>query len=253
MTVLLVARLSLLRLGRDRASLLLTLLTAPGFAALHAALPGPPEGRAAYLPGLLVFSVLMVVFSSAIAFARELETGAFAALRGTPASPPALIVGAALAQLVPGLASLAGTLAVGAATGALATPGGGPPPLLPLLAVGAAGAVASIGLGILVAAWARRLERAFLAASVLMFLQVLLSGLLFPRPALPALRLLGHPVTALDLLPTTHLRVLLGELLAGGSVAAFGPRLLALLGLALALVAAGAAGFARVAERGDGG
>ncbi len=250
MSLVLAARLALLRLARDRASLLLALLTAPALAALSGALPGPAAARAPYFPALLVFSALMGVFSSALAFARELETGAFALLCRTPAPRASLILGVALAQLAPGAGSLALTLAIGALNGGLVAGGGRPAPVAALLAAGLAGALASAGLGLLVAAWARGASRAFLGASLLMFAQVLLSGVLFPRPELLPFTVLGRTVTALDLLPTTHLHLLLRELLGGASLAA-SPRFLALLALAAGALAAGAAAFARVADRED--
>jgi hypothetical protein len=72
-----------------------------------------------------------------------------------------------------------------------------------------------------------------------MFLQLLFSGLLFPRPSGPAVAIARREVSLWDLLPTTHLHLLLGRLLRDGDAALASPRLLALALLAALFVAVG--------------
>jgi hypothetical protein len=72
-----------------------------------------------------------------------------------------------------------------------------------------------------------------------MFLQLLFSGLLFPRPSGPSVAVTGHNISLWDLLPTTHLHLLLGRLLRDGDAALASPRLLALALLAALFVTVG--------------
>ncbi len=229
------ARLAWLRQWRDPASLALSVLTAPCFALLYGLIaPGGEPAFAGYLPSLLVFSSIMALFGAAMALARERSEPSLLLLRMAQVDGVALVAGFALPQLLINLVSLALTLGaaglVGFRTGSS------------LAAIGAACALAScasIGLGLLVAATAKSVSRAFLTASVVMFLQLLFSGLLFPRPSGPSVAVAGHEVSLWDLLPTTHLHLLLGRLLTTGDGALASPRLLALALLAALFVAIG--------------
>ncbi len=229
------ARLAWLRQWRDPASLALSVLTAPCFALLYGLIaPGGEPAFAGYLPSLLVFSSIMALFGAAMALARERAEPSLLLLRMAQVDGVALVAGFALPQLLINLVSLALTLAAASAVGFQSK--------CSLFAVGAACALAScasIGLGLLVAATAKSVSRAFLSASVVMFLQLLFSGLLFPRPSGPSVAIAGCNISLWDLLPTTHLHVLLGRLLATGDGALASPRLLALAILAALFVAIG--------------
>jgi len=229
------ARLAWLRQWRDPASLALSVLTAPCFALLYGLIaPGGELAFAGYLPSLLVFSSIMALFGAAMALARERAEPSLLLLRMAQVDGVALVAGFALPQLLINLLSLALTLAAASAVGFQSNGS--------LFAVGAACALAScasIGLGLLVAATAMSVSRAFLSASVVMFLQLLFSGLLFPRPSGPSMAIAGREVSLWDLLPTTHLHLLLGRLLRDGDAALASPRLLALALLAALFVAVG--------------
>jgi ABC-2 type transport system permease protein len=184
-------RLALLRLIRDRAALVLTVGTAPLFALGYAGFDAAPQG---YLASLLVFSVLMSQFSAAVAAAKERETGTLLLLLATPQPIARLATAMMLPHLLTAALSHALTLLVAAGTGAL--PQTAPKSVAITLLVCVAGSCASSGVGFAVAAFTRTLIHAFLLTSLLMFLQLLCAGLLFPAP--------DHPLDAL--LPTHPLR-----------------------------------------------
>jgi len=184
-------QLALLRLARDRAALLLTVGTAPLFALGYAAFNAAPQG---YLASLLVFSVLMSQFSAAVAAAKERETGTLPLLLATPQPTAFLAAALLLPHLLTALISHALTLLAAGGTGAL--PKTTPTSVALTLAISLAGSAASSGVGFAVAAFTRSLIHAFLLTSLLMFLQLLCAGLLFPAP--------DHPIVSL--LPTHPLR-----------------------------------------------
>jgi hypothetical protein len=198
-----VLRLAALRIARDPVALTLSVATAPGFALAYAAMPGAPKG---YLASLLVFSVLMAQFGASISATRERETGTLALLLRTPQSKLVLGGGLLLPHLAPAFASHALTLVVAGLTGALQ--GEDASKLARVLLTCLAGSTASAGVGLSVASFARTLIHAFLVTSLLMFLQLLCAGLLFPAPDL----------AWVGFLPTHSLRlVLLAELGMGPS------------------------------------
>jgi ABC-2 type transport system permease protein len=219
---------SLRQLRRDPGGTALTLLTTPACCAVYGLLMGSSGARSfeAYVPGLLVLSVIMIVFSSAMNLARELESGAMARMRTWPRSTASLLFGGALVQL--GLAALSTSLTLGTARLLGFAPRGS---LVSILLLGVIAAQASVGLGLVVASLTRSQHRAFLVASVTMFALLLFSGVVFPRPALTLLTLGGVELGPFDLLPTTHLHEALSRVLAGGSLWDVGGRALALFGL----------------------
>ena len=235
------ARLALLRQWRDPASLCLAVLTAPAFALLYGLVaPGGESAFAAYVPSLLVFSSIMALFGAAMALARERAAGSLLLLRMAELPGSAIIAGFALPQLLINLLSLALTLAAAKVAGFTTAAS-----LPAIFAVCATASTASIGLGLLVAALAPGISRTFLSASVVMFLQLLFSGLLFPRPDGPGVTLGDLRLTLWDLLPTTHLHLLLVALLRDGDSALSGARLAMLGLLALLFVGAGSLAFTR--------
>ena len=143
-----------------------------------------------YVPNLLVFAMIMLVFSSAMVTAREVERGTLERLRLTRMRPGEWLAGTALAQTLLGAGSVALTFAVAAMLGfdaRLAT--------LPIAGgIALLTGVACIGIGTIVASLARSVAQAFAIASFFMFLLLLFSGVVFPIPEL----------LVLEVLPTVH-------------------------------------------------
>lgn len=234
------AEKSLRQLRRDGGSTTLTLVTTPLSTALYGAFArgeaSAPGVRSfdATVPGLLVFSVIMIVFSSSMQVAREVESGAMERMRTWPTSPLALLSGTSLVQLA--LAALSTGLTLAAAwlmgfesRGSIAA----------IFALAVLGAGSSIGLGVAVCAVTRTQYRAFLVGSVVMFLLLLFSGVVFPRPHAALLTVSGVAVGPFDLLPTTHLHEALSRALSGASFAEVAPRAAALAVTSLAYFAVG--------------
>jgi hypothetical protein len=238
MTTLVLAEKTARQKLRDPISLALGVLTAPAFVVAYGLFFAGERAFEAYVPGLLVFSIIMVTFSSAIGLAREVESGAALRLALTPAP-----TGAGLVEAAAGAISLALSLLTAAALGF--EPRGA---WLALLGLGALGSTASIGLGWLAASVSPSSLRAFLVASVVMFLLLLFSGVVFPRPEAPLFTAGAYTIGLFDVLPTTHLHVALGRVVEGAPWSALAARVGALALLSAAYLAGGVFAFTR-AER----
>ena len=216
MTFTLFLRKSLRQQARDLPGTMLTLWTTPIFTALYGFLMHAKDtvrgGRAfdLYVPGLLVLSIIMIIFSSAMALARELESGAMQRVRLWPVSAFSVLGATSTVQLV--LAALGSALTLGCARLLGFAPAGS---LWVVLALSVLASTASIGLGLIVASLAKTQSRAFLVASVLMFLLLLFSGVVFPRPSATLFHVRDTDIGPFDLLPTTHLHEALSRVLAG--------------------------------------
>ncbi len=240
---------------RDPWTLALTLGTAPALVGLYAFFFGtaPPTPSASpcpnllpsfhtHVPNLIVFSALMLVFSSSMRMARELEAGTLERLRMTPLRPWEWMLGVSLVELCLGVLTTALTLGAAAALGF--EPRGA---WAWVLAINALGGLACIGAGMGVASLTRGTQQAFVTSSVVMFLWMLFSGVVFPVPSVEWVSLGAYKLGPLDLLPTTHAgRALRKVLYEGSGLAQLWPDLLWLLGLSGALFLAGALRLGRL-------
>lgn len=218
MRILAVLRKSAIQQVRDRTGLVLTLFTTPAMVLAYGLVfeahgggdaPGRPFHAA--VPGLLCFSIIMLIYSTAMGVAREVEAGAFVRLRLTPLTAGELLAGMGSIQLVVGLVSyglalVAARLAGFESKGALGL----------VLALGALGTLSSVGAGLMVAALSESTQRAFLIASVAMFVLLIFSGSFFPRPEWDVVEIGGRSLGPFDLLPTTHLSRALAKVVGEG-------------------------------------
>lgn len=199
----------------------------------------------AYVPNLLVFAVIMLVFSSSMAVAREAERGTLTRIMLTPLPPWRYLLGVGAFQAVLGVASVALTFGVAWALGFRARGSA----WLAVAAASLAG-LSCVGLGVLVASLARSVTRAFLIGSFFMFLLMLFSGLIFPIPRVELLTLGGRAIGPFELLPTVHAaRALQRVLTLGAGPAEVAFELIAMLILAALNFAAGWALFVHSQRR----
>jgi ABC-2 type transport system permease protein len=167
-----------------------------------------------YVPGLLVFAVIMLIFSSAMSVVREIESGTFARLQMSPVTTFELVGGASLVQLITGIVSVLCTIVTAALLGFQAEGS-----ILLSVIIAAIACAASVGIGMVVAALSKTQGRAFLISRVVMFLLVLFSGIIFPRPGITLFTIWEHSVDLFDILPTTHLGNALNRVLTLGATA----------------------------------
>ncbi len=165
-----------------------------------------------YVPGLLVVGVVMLIFTTAMAVAREVETGALRRLRLTGMTSFDLLAGVSLAQVLIGTASVLLTFLIAWALG-FRSQG----PLWVALVVGAVTAMSIVGAGLIVAAFSRGVTEAFVVGNFPLIFFLFFSGAAFPMPRVPLFTLAGHVFGVYDLIPATHAVVALNKVLALGA------------------------------------
>lgn len=165
-----------------------------------------------YVPGVLIFAVIMLIFIAAMAAAREVESGALRRLKLTPVSAFDLLGGISLALVVIGVAAVLLTLAAAAALGFQSRG-----PLWVAALVGALTSLAVIGMGMLVAAFTGTVSQAFVVANFPLGLLMFFSGAIFPLPKVVLFTLGGREVGLYDILPPTHAVAALNKVLTLGA------------------------------------
>lgn len=184
---------------RDPISLSLTLFTTPVFVVLIK-LVFNNEQFNMMIPGLLVFSIIMMVFSTAIVVAREQHNQSFIRMRMTGHSMMLPGLAIFLVQLFEGFIALTITIISAEMTGfeihnRSAIYGHS------MLAV-----ISMTGIGLLVASFSNNVTSAFLLSSSVMFLFLLFSGIIFAEPSIEAFTIFSQKIMAFDFLPSIHLK-----------------------------------------------
>ncbi len=181
------------------------------------------------VPGLVgVILTITMVLITAMAIVRERERGTLEQLIVTPIRKTDLMLGKIAPYVGVGLVQMTLVLLLGRFV--FDVPLTGSVPLLYLVAL--LFIVASLALGMFVSTLVRNQQQAMQASFFFVLPNILLSGFMFPRAAMPLVfQWLGLA------LPLTHfLKVLRGILLKGVGVAALWPEIVILAGFAVVLI-----------------
>lgn len=164
-----------------------------------------------YVPGLLIFSIIMLVFQAAMVLTREVEAGTLGRLQLTPLRSGELLGGTALALALVGLAGalLSYLTAIALGYTHLGSPG-------LVLLIYALTSVAVVGSGLIVAAFSKTVSQAFILANFPLAFFMFFSGVIYPVPAVALFGLGGRAISLYDLLPTTHAVQALSKVLTMG-------------------------------------
>ncbi len=193
------------------------------------------------VPGIIgvLLSMTMVMITS-MAVVRERERGTLEQLIVTPIDKTALMLGKLIPFLVIGYVQMSLVLILGRILFDVPVRGS----LLLLYGVTVAFIVANLGLGLLVSTVVTSQTQAMQLSFFFLMPNILLSGFMFPREAMPApAQWFG------DLLPLTYyLRILRGILLKGAGSAQLWPDGLALVGFAVILVALSVRRFSKTVD-----
>jgi ABC-2 type transport system permease protein len=152
-----------------------------------------------YVPGILVFAIIMLVFLTAMTAARESEAGTLRRLQTTGISAWEYLGGMSMALLLVGL--VAEFLAFGAAILCGFRSEG---PLWVALLVGALTSLGVIGMGMVVAAFSRNVSQAFVIANFPLGLFMFFSGSIYPLPRVEVFNIGGQSIGLYDILAPTH-------------------------------------------------
>jgi ABC-type multidrug transport system permease subunit len=158
----------------------------------------------AAVPGLLVFSLLFLIISSASTLVQEEMHRTLTRFRLARVSGFELVAGVGLAQMVMAILEVT----IGFLTAVACGYGQGTDWLQPLrifllTGISVLFAVPVVGLGMITAAFSRNDGDAASLGSILLVPMVFMSGILFPMPAVPLFSIGSRTVGLYDLLPST--------------------------------------------------
>jgi len=165
-----------------------------------------------YVPGILVFSVMMMIFLAAMSVTREVETGTLQRMQITRATSFDLLGGITLALVLVGVICVVLTFATALALG-FRSQG----PVWVAILVGAVTSLSIIGMGLIVACFSRTVSQAFVIANFPLGLFMFFTGSIFPIPKVTLFTISSHEIGLYDLLPPTHAVVALNKVLTLGA------------------------------------
>jgi ABC-2 type transport system permease protein len=165
-----------------------------------------------YVPGLLVFAVIMLIFGASMTVAQEVESGTLQRLRITRLRTWEFLAGMSAAQVVVGVASMLLAFATAIALG-FHSQG----PLWVAILVSSLTALSIVGMGLVVASFSKSVSQAFVIANFPLAFFMFFSGAIFPIPRIPLFTLAGRTIGLYDILPPTHAVVALNKVLTLGA------------------------------------
>jgi ABC-2 type transport system permease protein len=162
--------------------------------------------------GIIIFGVMFLMITTATVMVRETVQGTLRRLKLSPISAGALLLGVTLAQMA--AAALQVPITLGSAI-LMGFQNNGS--LLLTMAISLLTALSAVGVGLVVACFARNDGEATNLASLALVPLVFLSGALFPLPQVPLFTLDGRTVDLYHLLPTTHAAEAMRQVLVFGA------------------------------------
>ncbi|MBN1121112.1 MAG: ABC transporter permease [Anaerolineae bacterium] len=165
-----------------------------------------------YIPGIFVFSIILMVFQASMTIAREVEAGTLRRLQITRMNAFELMGGTTLSLIITSLISVALTFLTAVLLG-FESHG----PLWVAILVCVIASLSIIGAGLIVAAFSKTVSQAFIISNFPLGLFMFLSGAVFPLPLDRLFTVAGHGVSLADLLPATHAVVALSKIMTLGA------------------------------------
>ena len=176
---------------------------------------GASEGRSEfdlYIPGILIISVVMLVFIISMTITYEVEAGTLRRLQMTSMKASDLLIGISLPTVLLGIISLLLTLFIAILLG-FSSQGS----IWAALLIGGITAVAVVGVGLIVAAFSKSVSQAFIIANFPLIFFMFFSGAVYPIPRIILFQIAGFNISLYDLLPPTHAVMALNKILTLGA------------------------------------
>jgi ABC-2 type transport system permease protein len=165
-----------------------------------------------YIPGILIVSVVMLVFSVSMTITYEVEAGTLRRLQMTAMKARDLLIGISLPIVLFGVLSLLLTLVIAIGLG-FNSQGS----VWLALFIGGMTAVAVVGVGLIVAAFSKSVSQAFIIANFPLIFFMFFSGAVYPIPRINLFQIAGIQISLYDILPPTHAVVALNKVLTMGA------------------------------------
>lgn len=161
-----------------------------------------------YVPGLMIFAVIMLIFLASMAVAREVEAGTLRRLQLTPMRSLDFMAGVSASLIVVAIAQVLLTFLAAQSLG-FQSQG----PLWVAILVGVLTSFSIIGAGMVVASLSKSVSQAFVIANFPLALFMFFSNAVFPIQKVPLFTLGGRMISLWDFLPPTHAVVALNKVL----------------------------------------
>lgn len=161
-----------------------------------------------YMPGILIFAAIMLIFTASMTVAREVEAGTLMRLKISLVKSWEWLGGITTSLIIVGVTAVLLTFLSAVALG-FRSQG----PLWVAILVAALTSISIIGAGMVVAAFSNTVARAFVIANFPLGLFMFFSGVIYPMPKVRLFMLAGHTVSLYDILPPTHAVVALNKIM----------------------------------------
>jgi ABC-2 type transport system permease protein len=165
-----------------------------------------------YVPGMLIFAIVILVFEAAMVVAYEVESGTLKRLKITRVSTFELLGGISASVILIGVVGL---LLAFAAAVALGFNSHGP--LWVAILIGVITTISVIGVGLMIAAFSKTVSQAFIIANFPLVFFMFFTGVAFPIPGVTLFNIAGRPFGLYDFLPPTHAVVALSKVMTLGA------------------------------------
>jgi len=165
-----------------------------------------------YVPGMLIISVVMLVFTVSMTITYEVEAGTMRRLQLTRMTTVDLLTGISLSTILLGIVAVLLTFLVAMSLG-FESQG----PIWAAMLVGAITAIAVVGVGLIVAAFSKTVSQAFIIANFPLIFFMFFSGAVYPLPRIRLFEVAGRVISLYDVIPSTHAVVALNKILTLGS------------------------------------
>jgi ABC-2 type transport system permease protein len=165
-----------------------------------------------YVPGMLIISIVMLVFIAAMSITYEVEAGTIRRLQLTRMTTWHFLTGISLSVILLGVIALLLTLLVAWSLG-FESQGS----LWVVLFIGAITVIPVVGVGLLVAAYSKTVSQAFIIANFPLLFFMFFTGAIYPIPRVELFRIGTTIVSLYDVLPPTHAIIALNKILTLGA------------------------------------
>jgi ABC-2 type transport system permease protein len=165
-----------------------------------------------YVPGMLIISVVMLVFIVSMTITYEVEAGTLRRLQLTRMTALDLLAGISLSTILLGIIAILLTFLVAIALG-FESQG----PVWAAMLIGSITVIAVVGVGLIVAAFSKTVSQAFIIANFPLIFFMFFSGAIYPLPRIRFFEVAGRVISLYDVIPPTHAVVALNKILTLGN------------------------------------
>jgi ABC-type transport system involved in multi-copper enzyme maturation permease subunit len=158
-----------------------------------------------FIPRIIILSLVMSIFPVAMAITEELESQCVLHMRMAGMNSGKILLGLAIPYYMIGFFSSLFSIVLSIAIGLKIY---NFPLLLGIISLGL---VSLVGIGILIGSLSRNSLQSFFISSLIMFLMIIFSGMIFPAPSVTLFTILDQTIDVFFFLPTASIQYLFTE------------------------------------------